>query len=80
MLALLHFPLILALGQPGEVPHFRVVTILGPIADAQVSGLEKFRLEVKTDRPQSLAERPPQLVPRLPPARLQLQYSYLPTG
>jgi NPCBM/NEW2 domain len=56
MLALLYFPLALTLGQPGEAPHFRVVTILGPIADAQVSGLEKFRLEVKTDRPQSLAE------------------------
>ena len=56
MLALLYFPLALAIGQPGEVPHFRVVTILGPITGAQVSGLEKFRLDVKTDRPQSLGE------------------------
>ena len=58
MLALLYFPLALALGQPAaekeDGPHFRVVTVAGPITGATVSGVDKFRLDVKSDRPRSL--------------------------
>ena len=59
MLALLYFPLALALGQPavgiGDVPHFRVVTVAGPISAARVTGIDKFRLDVKSDRSRSLS-------------------------
>jgi NPCBM/NEW2 domain len=58
MRLLLYFPLALALGQPAvekaDGPRFQVVTVAGPISDATLTGLEKFRLDVKSDRPRSL--------------------------
>ncbi|HEX3315306.1 MAG TPA: NPCBM/NEW2 domain-containing protein [Gemmataceae bacterium] len=58
MLALLYFPLALALGQPaaekGVGPHFRVVTVAGPIPGATVTGVDKFRLDVRSDKTRSL--------------------------
>jgi hypothetical protein len=59
MLHLLYFPLALALGQAaveiGDGPNFRVVTVAGPISSAVVTGLDKFRLDLKSDRPRSLS-------------------------